>query len=93
MAESQTRLTFKRQQQAELYGAPVAELTDQMSHQLGLDLSGVAGIIGVSVPMFSEVRGGRRVRIGNPAAAARFGMLRDFAADAARRSAGAIAPI
>ncbi|WP_343061533.1 threonine dehydratase [Nocardioides luti] len=69
----------RRARQTELYGAPVAELTATIGERLGLDLGGIARVIGVSVPMLTAVRDAHRVRIGNPVATARLEMLRDFA--------------
>jgi threonine dehydratase len=62
-----------------LYGASVDVLTHRIGQHIGLQPRDVARTIGVSFPMFTEVLAGRRVRIGNPLAISRLGMLRDFA--------------
>ncbi|MCH1865727.1 threonine dehydratase [Nocardioides sp. CFH 31398] len=67
-----------RATQTSLYGAPVDALAAEMRALLGLDDRGVAGVIGVSAPMFADVRAGRRSRIGNPVATLRLQMLRDL---------------
>lgn len=68
----------RRATQTSLYGAPVEDLAAEMAALLGLDDRGVAGVIGVSAPMFADVRAGRRSRIGNPVATLRLQMLRDL---------------
>ena len=62
-----------------MYGASVDVLTQRIGQHIGLQPRDVARTIGVSFPMFTEVLAGRRVRIGNPLAISRLGMLRDFA--------------
>lgn len=69
----------RRRRQAEVYGAPVADLLATVEQQVGLTAREVAGTIGVSVPMLTAVAEGRRTRIGNPVATARLVMLRDLA--------------
>ncbi|WP_299053135.1 threonine dehydratase [uncultured Nocardioides sp.] len=68
----------RRALQAELYGAPVDALAADMAALLGLDPRGVAGVLGVSAPMFEDVRAARRSRLGNPVATVRLGLLRDL---------------
>ncbi len=70
----------RRSEQASLYGAPVEVIAERIGQHVGLQPRDIARVIGVSFPMFNEVLAGRRIRIGNPVATARLGMLRDFAA-------------
>ena len=79
MADSDRQTADRRRQQSELYGASVDVLTQRIGQHIGLQPRDVARTIGVSFPMFTEVLAGRRVRIGNPLAISRLGMLRDFA--------------
>jgi threonine dehydratase len=79
VADSDRQTADRRRQQAELYGASVDVLTKRIGHHVGLQPRDLARTIGVSFPMFSEVLAGRRVRIGNPLASSRLGMLRDLA--------------
>ena len=79
MADSDRQTADRRRQQSELYGASVDVLTQRIGQHIGLQPRDVARTIGVSFPMFTEVLAGRRVRIGNPVAISRLGMLRDFA--------------
>lgn len=79
----------RRVQQAELYGDPLDQLTDQFQRDLGLSAADVAATIGVSLPMFDQVLQGLRVRLGNPAAIARLAMLRDLAGHVATGAASA----
>jgi threonine dehydratase len=79
VADSDRQTADRRRQQSELYGASVDVLTQRIGQHIGLQPRDVARTIGVSFPMFTEVLAGRRVRIGNPVAISRLGMLRDFA--------------
>lgn len=69
----------RRTQQTELYGASVDRIVDVVQTQTGLGPAEIASTIGVSVPMFTQVHTGRRVRIGNPAAIRRLRRLHEFA--------------
>lgn len=61
--------------QRELYGAPIGECLQQITGSLGLSQAAVARTVGVSAPMLSQLASGRRIKIGNPRAAARFASL------------------
>ncbi len=67
-----------RDQQVALYGESVDTLTDRIARRLALAPDDIAHAIGLSPPMYAELRAGRRSRIPNPSAAARFGLLRDL---------------
>jgi len=69
----------RRTEQTSLYGASVDVIAERIGQHVGLEPRDIARVIGVSFPMFNEVLSGRRVRIGNPVATSRLGMLRDFA--------------
>lgn len=60
-----------RQAQRELYGEPLGELLGGVAERLGLTQSRIAAVLGISAPMLSQLMSGQRVKIGNPAAAAR----------------------
>ncbi|MEZ5096096.1 MAG: threonine dehydratase [Nocardioides sp.] len=79
MTEHGDDLAARRTQQAEVYGAPFDELVGELTARLGISAEEVARTIGVSLPMFGQLVAAQRVRIGNPAAGARLGELREFA--------------
>ena len=64
--------------QRQLYGAPLGESLRRVTERLGLSQAAVAGILGVSAPMLSQLASGRRIKLGNPSAAARFQALLDL---------------
>jgi len=80
VATSDRDAAERRTEQASLYGASVDVIAERIGQHVGLQPRDIARVIGVSFPMFNEVLSGRRVRIGNPVATSRLGMLRDFAA-------------
>lgn len=68
-----------RARQAEMYGEPLNALVGRVSSGLGLTQRQVADVLGLSAPMLSQLVGGRRVKIGNPAVVSRLGSLLDLA--------------
>jgi len=68
-----------RERQAELYGMPLAELFATVCDALELNQTRLAATIGVSAPMLSQLRGGTRVKIGNPAVLDRLRALQQLA--------------
>lgn len=70
-----------RASQAQLYGAPLAQIVEQIGGTLGLTQGRIAGILGLSAPMLSHLVSGRRVKIGNPVAHVRLTQLRQLADD------------
>ncbi len=74
-----------REQQAAVYGEPLAALLGRVVEQLGLTQARIAGILGLSAPMISQLISARRVKIGNPVAVQR---LQSLAELASRVSAG-----
>lgn len=77
----------RRRDQAELYGDSVDAIAARAEQHLGVSERDIARTIGVSAPMFGEVRAGRRTRIGNPAAIHRLRLLADFTGHIADGSA------
>jgi transcriptional regulator with XRE-family HTH domain len=79
------------EQQRSLYGAPLAELAAEATGALGLTQGRLAEVLGLSAPMLSQLVGGQRVKIGNPAVVHRLqavlalarqgGLSRDVVAD------------
>lgn len=58
-------------QQRQLYGEPSTELARRVTDRLGLTQSALAGVLGLSPAMMSQLVHAQRVRIGNPVAVAR----------------------
>ncbi|MFT4165281.1 MAG: DNA-binding protein [Microlunatus sp.] len=56
---------------------------------LGLTQGRIAGLLGISAPMLSQLVNGRRAKLGNPAAARRLELMRDLLIDV---ESGRIAP-
>ncbi|WP_225983873.1 DNA-binding protein [Epidermidibacterium keratini] len=71
-----------RQAQRELYGEPLGELLGGVAERLSLTQSRIAAVLGISAPMLSQLMSGQRVKIGNPAAAARLQELVSVSANA-----------
>lgn len=83
------QVSERRRQQQELYGESVDELARKAEAALGMSVTDLAGVIGLSVPMLSRLLVGERVRIGNPVAIARLTRLREFADQVAAGEAAA----
>jgi transcriptional regulator with XRE-family HTH domain len=78
-----------REHQAAIYGEPLRAVFDRVGEHLGLTQARVARILGLSAPMLSQLAGGHRVKIGNPAAVQR---LQALVALAGGVAAGRIIP-
>ena len=70
-----------REQQAQLYGAPLAVLCTRVRDVLGLNQARTAEVLGLSRPMMSQLISAHRVKIGNPAVLHRLQMLGDLCDD------------
>ena len=68
----------RRRQQVELYGESVDVLARKCEGLLGLSVPALADVIGLSVPMLTQLLTGARVRIGNPIAIGRLTRLGEF---------------
>lgn len=68
-------------QQRRLYGEPVGDLVRRVIDALGTTQSAVAGVLGLSPAMLSQLMSGQRVKIGNPLAVARLQALLRLAED------------
>ncbi|MEL4503825.1 DNA-binding protein [Luteococcus sp. H138] len=82
-----------RAQQAALYGAPLNEVLGHCAASLGVTQSALAGLLGISAPMVSQLINGHRIKIANPAAAQRLRQLSELVAevDAGRLRADEVA--
>lgn len=79
---SEPTLVAAREQQRELYGRPLGELVHQLTADLRITQGRLAGVLGVSAPMLSQLASGQRVKFGNPAVVGRLQDLIDLAARA-----------
>ena len=53
--------------QTEWYGEPLGDRVRPLLDRLGLSQSGLAGVLGLSAPMLSQLMSGQRAKISNPA--------------------------
>lgn len=68
-----------RERQRDWYGEPLGELCRGLMEGLGLNQARLAGLLGLSAPMLSQLMSGHRAKIGNPAVVARLAALRELA--------------
>lgn len=71
-------VTANRAQQADIYGAPLGDILGHCAAVLGLRQQGLAGLLGLSAPMLSQLMTGHRIKIANPTAAERLRLLVDL---------------
>jgi transcriptional regulator with XRE-family HTH domain len=72
LGERQVR---NRAVQAELYGAPLGEVVEELTAAFGVSRGAIAHALGLSAPMLSQLASGHRVKIGNPSAVHRLQRL------------------
>lgn len=65
------------------YGEPLGDLFRRLMADLGLNQTRLAGVVGLSAPMLSQLMSGQRAKIGNPAVVQRLQALRELAAQVA----------
>jgi predicted transcriptional regulator len=65
------------------YGEPLGDLFRRLIGDLGLNQSRLAGVLGLSAPMLSQLMSGQRAKIGNPAVAQRLQALQELAGQVA----------
>ncbi|WP_165985012.1 DNA-binding protein [Streptomyces sp. YIM 98790] len=68
-----------RQQQTTWYGEPLGTLFRRLIADLGLNQARLAGVLGLSAPMLSQLMSGQRAKIGNPAVVQRVRALQELA--------------
>lgn len=69
-----------QEQQRNWYGEPLGDLFRRLIADLGLNQARLAGILGLSAPMLSQLMSGQRAKIGNPAVVQRVQSLQELAA-------------
>jgi transcriptional regulator with XRE-family HTH domain len=67
--------------QIEWYGEPLGDRFRRLLDRLGLSQSGLAGVLGLSPPMLSQLMSGRRAKISNPAVLHRLAAAEELAAE------------
>jgi transcriptional regulator with XRE-family HTH domain len=72
LGERQVR---NRAVQSELYGAPLGDVVEELTAAFGVSRGALAGALGLSAPMLSQLASGHRVKIGNPSAVHRLQRL------------------
>ncbi|MYS25177.1 hypothetical protein GA0115240_17567 [Streptomyces sp. DvalAA-14] len=61
------------------YGEPLGDLFRRVIADLGLNQVRLAGVLGLSAPMLSQLMSGQRAKIGNPAVVQRLQALQELA--------------
>lgn len=77
----ETVITRNLEQQGQWYGEPVGETVRRLTQVLGLTQGQLAGHIGLSAPMLSQLASGQRAKIANPAVLTRLQALVALAED------------
>ncbi|WP_243718668.1 hypothetical protein [Actinomadura sp. 7K534] len=67
LAVAEDTVVRNRALQAEWYGEPLGDRVRPLLDRLGLSQSGLAGVLGLSAPMLSQLMSGQRAKISNPA--------------------------
>lgn len=79
-----------RELQRGWYGEPLGDLFRRLIADLGLNQARLAGVLGLSAPMLSQLMSGQRAKIGNPAVVQRLQALQELAAQVADGRTGAM---
>lgn len=72
-----------RELQRDLYGEPLGDLFHRLCEVLGLTQARLAGVLGLSAPMLSQLIKGQRAKIGNPAVVQRTQALMSLSSEVA----------
>jgi transcriptional regulator with XRE-family HTH domain len=88
--DSVGRAQAAREVQRGWYGEPLGDLFRRLIADLGLNQARLAGVLGLSAPMLSQLMSGRRAKIGNPAVVQRLQALQELAGEVAEGRAGAM---
>lgn len=78
--------TRARELQRGWYGEPLGDLFRRLMADLGLNQSRLAGVLGLSAPMLSQLMSGQRAKIGNPAVVQRLQSMQELAGRVAEGS-------
>jgi len=78
-ASPQEAAARARELQRGWYGEPLGDLCRRLINCLGLNQARLAGVLGLSAPMLSQLMSGHRAKIGNPAVVQRLQALQELA--------------
>ena len=67
MSVAEDTVARNRALQTEWYGEPLGDRVRPLLGRLGMSQSGLAGVLGLSAPMLSQLMSGQRAKISNPA--------------------------
>ncbi|MFG2946715.1 helix-turn-helix domain-containing protein [Streptomyces adustus] len=88
-AAQQEATARARELQRNWYGEPLGALFRKLIEDLGLNQARLAGVLGLSAPMLSQLMSGQRAKIGNPAVVQRVQLLQELAGQVADGSVSA----
>lgn len=88
-AAQQEATARARELQRNWYGEPLGALFRRLIDDLGLNQARLAGVLGLSAPMLSQLMSGQRAKIGNPAVVQRVQALQELAGQVADGSVSA----
>lgn len=77
-AAQQEATARARELQRSWYGEPLGALFRRLIDDLGLNQARLAGVLGLSAPMLSQLMSGQRAKIGNPAVVQRVQLLQEL---------------
>lgn len=80
MSATQDAVERNRALQTEWYGEPLGDRFRRVLDRIGLSQSGLAGVLGLSAPMLSQLMSGQRAKISNPAVLHRLIAVEELAA-------------
>lgn len=89
MSPTDHEVNSTRARQIELYGESLQSVLGRCAAALQLNQARMAELLGISAPMLSQLINGRRIKIGNPAAAQRLQWMFQIAQQV---EAGALSP-
>jgi predicted transcriptional regulator len=89
-AAQQETTARARELQRSWYGEPLGALFRRLIDDLGLNQARLAGVLGLSAPMLSQLMSGQRAKIGNPAVVQRVQALQELAGQVADGSMSAV---
>lgn len=80
MSVAEDTIARNRALQTEWYGEPLGDRVRPLLGRLGMSQSGLAGVLGLSAPMLSQLMSGQRAKISNPAVLHRLMAVEDLVA-------------
>ncbi|WP_141578134.1 XRE family transcriptional regulator [Actinomadura sp. WMMA1423] len=78
MSVAEDTIARNRALQTEWYGEPLGDRVRPLLGRLAMSQSGLAGVLGLSAPMLSQLMSGQRAKISNPAVLHRLMAVEEF---------------